>query len=69
MVVAGRIAGAVWFRMIFFLPYVLADVVAGLIWRFMLDGDYGFPALITGALRACALLSAGETRTGRSPPC
>ena len=33
--------GAVAFRMIFFLPYILADVAAGLIWRFMFDGDYG----------------------------
>ena len=33
--------------MIFFLPYVLADVVAGLIWRFMLDGEYGIPAFFT----------------------
>ena len=47
MLVAGRLVGAVWFRMIFFLPYILADVVAGLIWRFMLDGDLGFPSLFT----------------------
>ena len=33
--------GAVAFRMIFFLPYILADVAAGLIWRFMFDGDFG----------------------------
>ena len=37
--------------MIFFLPYVLADVAAGLIWRFMFDGDYGLAARITGAAR------------------
>jgi raffinose/stachyose/melibiose transport system permease protein len=48
--VAGRIAGAAVFRMIFFLPYVLADVAAGLIWRFMFDGGYGLPSVITGAL-------------------
>ena len=48
LLVAGRVTGAVWFRMIFFLPYVLADVVAGLIWRFMLDGEYGIPAFFTG---------------------
>ena len=30
--------------MIFFLPYILADVAAGLIWRFMFDGDYGLAA-------------------------
>ena len=47
MLVAGRLPGAVWFRMIFFLPYILADVVAGLIWRFMLDGELGFPSLFT----------------------
>jgi len=50
MMVAGRIPGAVWFRMIFFLPYVLADVGAGLIWRYMFDGDYGLAATIVGAL-------------------
>ncbi len=50
MMVAGRIAGAAVFRMIFFLPYVLADVAAGLIWRFMFDGGYGLPSVITGAL-------------------
>jgi len=50
MLVAGRTAGAMWFRMIFFLPYVLADVAAGLIWRYMFDGDYGLAAAITGGL-------------------
>lgn len=29
------------FRLIFFLPYILAEVAAGLIWRFVYDGDYG----------------------------
>ena len=42
--VSNRIAGAVTFRLIFFLPYVLADVAAGLIWRFVYDGDYGLVA-------------------------
>ena len=50
LMVAGRIPGAAWFRMIFFLPYVLADVAAGLIWHFMFDGDYGLAGAITGAL-------------------
>jgi len=50
MMVAGRIVGAAWFRMIFFLPYVLADVGAGLIWRYMFDGDYGLAAAIAGGL-------------------
>jgi raffinose/stachyose/melibiose transport system permease protein len=29
------------FRLIFFLPYILAEVATGLIWRFVFDGDYG----------------------------
>ncbi|SDR61721.1 carbohydrate ABC transporter membrane protein 1, CUT1 family [Rhizobiales bacterium GAS113] len=41
---SNRIAGAVTFRLVFFLPYVLADVAAGLIWRFVYDGDYGLVA-------------------------
>lgn len=39
--VSNRIWGAVSFRLIFFMPYVLADVAAGLIWRFVYDGEYG----------------------------
>ena len=69
LMVAGRIAGAVWFRMIFFLPYVLADVAAGLIWRFMFDGDYGLVGAITAALGAAALSICSPTRPGRSARC
>lgn len=36
------------FRLIFFLPFILADVVAGLIWRFIYDGGTGLVAAITG---------------------
>jgi raffinose/stachyose/melibiose transport system permease protein len=36
--------------MIFLLPYVLADVAAGLIWHFMFDGSFGLSSVITGAL-------------------
>lgn len=50
VLIAGRMRGAVVFRLIFFLPYVLADVAAGLIWRFMLDGSYGIPSLFTDML-------------------
>ncbi|WP_018236727.1 carbohydrate ABC transporter permease [Ensifer sp. BR816] len=45
---AHRIAGVVAFRLTFFLPYVLADVAAGLIWRFVYDGDYGLVAAAAG---------------------
>jgi raffinose/stachyose/melibiose transport system permease protein len=48
LILAKRIAGAVAFRMIFFLPYILADVAAGLIWHFVFDGDYG---LVSGVTR------------------
>jgi raffinose/stachyose/melibiose transport system permease protein len=37
----SRVKGALVFRLIFFLPYVLADVAAGMIWRFVYDGDFG----------------------------
>lgn len=44
---AHRIPGVVAFRLVFFLPYVLADVAAGLIWRFVYDGDYGLFAAVS----------------------
>ena len=50
MMLAHRIAGVVLFRLIFFLPYVLAEVAAGLIWRFVYDGDYGLFATIAHTL-------------------
>ncbi|HQZ12947.1 MAG TPA: sugar ABC transporter permease [Devosia sp.] len=43
---SNPIRGAVTFRLLFFLPYVLADVAAGLIWRFVYDGDYGLVGAI-----------------------
>jgi raffinose/stachyose/melibiose transport system permease protein len=42
--ISSRIKGALFFRLIFFLPYVLADVAAGMIWRFVYDGDFGLVA-------------------------
>ena len=44
--VTSRIKGAVAFRLIFFLPYVLADVAAGMIWRFVYDGQFGLVSTI-----------------------
>ncbi len=37
------------FRLIFFLPYILAEVAAGLIWSFVFDGNYGVSASIAQA--------------------
>jgi raffinose/stachyose/melibiose transport system permease protein len=37
-------------RTIFFLPFMLAEVAAGLIWKFAYDGDYGLLPIVGGAL-------------------
>jgi raffinose/stachyose/melibiose transport system permease protein len=52
LLLAKRFPGAVAFRMIFFLPYVLAEVAAGLIWHFVFDGDYGLVSSITALFGA-----------------
>jgi len=48
VLLAERMRGAYTFRLIFFLPYVLAEIAAGLIWRFVYDGDYGLVATMAG---------------------
>jgi raffinose/stachyose/melibiose transport system permease protein len=48
--VTHRIKGAVMFRLLFFLPFVLADVAAGMIWRFVYDGQFGLVAGIFNAM-------------------
>jgi raffinose/stachyose/melibiose transport system permease protein len=40
------------FRLIFFVPYILAEVAAGLIWSFVFDGNYGVAANIAASLGA-----------------
>jgi raffinose/stachyose/melibiose transport system permease protein len=50
LLLARRAWGAVTFRLIFFLPYVLADVAAGLIFRFIFDGNYGPVSAVVQAL-------------------
>lgn len=37
------------FRLVFFLPYILAEIVAGLIWKFIYDGNYGVINMFTNA--------------------
>ncbi len=46
LMLAERFRGAVALRMLFFLPYVLAEVATGLIFSFVYDGDYGLLASI-----------------------
>lgn len=47
-----QIKGRNFFRVIFFIPPVLSEVVVGLIWRWIYDGDYG---LLNHALVAMGL--------------
>lgn len=37
-------------RTLFFLPYMLAEIAAGLMWRFVYDGDYGLVPAVGDAL-------------------
>ncbi len=50
LLLSERIPGTAIFRLIFFLPYILAEVAAGLIWRFVYDGDYGLFAKLAELL-------------------
>lgn len=38
------------FRLIFFVPYILAEVATGLIWSFVFDGNYGLSMVVAGWL-------------------
>jgi len=55
LLLADRFPLTTTFRLIFFLPYVLAEIAAGLIWRFVYDGDYGLVA------EAAEMLGLGAT--------
>lgn len=46
LMLADRFRGSVALRMLFFLPYVLAEVATGLIFSFIYDGNYGLLASI-----------------------
>ena len=46
LILAEKFRGAVALRMLFFLPYVLAEIATGLIFSFVYDGDYGLLAAI-----------------------
>lgn len=52
LLLAERFRGAVALRMLFFLPYVLAEVATGLIFSFVYDGNYGLLAAIWTAFGA-----------------
>jgi raffinose/stachyose/melibiose transport system permease protein len=46
LMLADKFRGAVALRMLFFLPYVLAEIATGLMFSFVYDGDYGLLASI-----------------------
>jgi raffinose/stachyose/melibiose transport system permease protein len=46
LLISDKSRSSVVFRAIFFLPYILGEVVAGLIWRYIYDGNYGVLAVI-----------------------
>lgn len=64
ILLAERFRGAVALRMLFFLPYVLAEVATGLIFSFVYDGDYGLLAAVWrmfGSDNAPHLLASTDT--------
>jgi raffinose/stachyose/melibiose transport system permease protein len=60
---AEKFRGAVALRMLFFMPYVLAEIATGLIFSFVYDGDYGLLAAIYRMFGAEAphLLASAQT--------
>lgn len=44
IMLADRFRGAVALRMVFFMPYILAEIATGLIFSFVYDGNYGLLA-------------------------
>ena len=63
LLLAGRFRGSHLFRTVFFLPYVLGEVVAGLIWRFVFDGNFGLVAAVTRWLGVDAVYPLAEPGT------
>ena len=46
LLISDKSRSSVIFRAIFFLPYILGEIVAGLIWRYIYDGNYGVVAVV-----------------------
>jgi raffinose/stachyose/melibiose transport system permease protein len=46
LLISDKSRSSIVFRAIFFLPYILGEIVAGLMWRYMYDGNYGVVAVI-----------------------
>jgi raffinose/stachyose/melibiose transport system permease protein len=63
LILAERFRGVVALRMLFFLPYVLAEIATGLIFSFVYDGNYGLLASIYRAFGAEAPHLLASTQT------
>lgn len=63
LILAEKFRGAVVLRMLFFLPYVLAEIATGLIFSFIYDGNYGLLASIYRAFGAEAPHLLASTQT------
>lgn len=63
LMLAERFRGSVALRMLFFLPYVLAEVATGLIFSFIYDGNYGLLASIWRVFGADAPHLLASTQT------
>jgi raffinose/stachyose/melibiose transport system permease protein len=63
LILAERFRGSVALRMLFFLPYVLAEIATGLIFSFIYDGNYGLLASIYRAFGAEAPHLLASTQT------
>ena len=63
LILAERFRGAVALRMLFFMPYVLAEIATGLIFSFVYDGNYGLLASVYRLFGAEAphLLASAQT--------
>lgn len=63
IILADAFRGAIVLRMLFFLPYVLAEIATGLIFSFVYDGDYGLVAAFSRAIgvQAPFLLASPDT--------
>ena len=46
----NRTPGEVVLRSLFFFPYILAEIVTGIIWRFIYHPQYGLPTVVTSWL-------------------
>ena len=60
LMISDKLRGAAFFRTVFFLPFILAEIVTALIWAYIYDGNYGLVAAIWGFFGAEAPFILGD---------